>query len=117
MRHRVSHHFRQTENFREFRLFLKNLRLVRKPERFIRKNREFLRSKKHMGKMPPTLLNKGESGLHRSGKRNVRTQKNRLTFGETVPFIFKVAGWTRLELATSCVTGRRSNQLNYHPSG
>ena len=28
---------------------------------------------------------------------------------------FKVAGWTRLELATSCVTGRRSNQLNYHP--
>ena len=30
---------------------------------------------------------------------------------------FKVAGWTRLELATSCVTGRRSNQLNYHPSG
>lgn len=32
------------------------------------------------------------------------------------PFLFfKVAGWTRLELATSCVTGRRSNQLNYHP--
>ena len=30
-------------------------------------------------------------------------------------FFFKVAGWTRLELATSCVTGRRSNQLNYHP--
>ena len=29
---------------------------------------------------------------------------------------FQVAGWTRLELATSCVTGRRSNQLNYHPS-
>src|SRR4051812_36867486 len=26
------------------------------------------------------------------------------------------AGWTRLELATSCVTGRRSNQLNYHPN-
>ena len=28
----------------------------------------------------------------------------------------KVAGWTRLELATSDVTGRRSNQLNYHPA-
>ena len=28
---------------------------------------------------------------------------------------FKVAGWTRLELAASGVTGRRSNQLNYHP--
>ena len=27
----------------------------------------------------------------------------------------KVAGATRLELATSCVTGRRSNQLNYAP--
>src|SRR5690606_2920630 len=26
------------------------------------------------------------------------------------------AGPTRLELATSCVTGRRSNQLNYDPS-
>ena len=28
----------------------------------------------------------------------------------------KVAGPTRLELATSCVTGRRSNQLNYGPA-
>ena len=27
----------------------------------------------------------------------------------------KLAGPTRLELATSCVTGRRSNQLNYGP--
>lgn len=27
-----------------------------------------------------------------------------------------LAGWTRLELATSDVTGRRSNQLNYHPA-
>ncbi len=26
-----------------------------------------------------------------------------------------MAGWTGLEPATSCVTGRRSNQLNYHP--
>ena len=26
-----------------------------------------------------------------------------------------MAGPTRLELATSCVTGRRSNQLNYDP--
>ncbi len=29
----------------------------------------------------------------------------------------KMAGWTGLEPATSGVTGRRSNQLNYHPSG
>jgi hypothetical protein len=27
----------------------------------------------------------------------------------------KLAGLTRLELAASCVTGRRSNQLNYNP--
>jgi hypothetical protein len=26
-----------------------------------------------------------------------------------------MAGLTRLELAASCVTGRRSNQLNYNP--
>ena len=25
-----------------------------------------------------------------------------------------MARWTRLELATPCVTGRYSNQLNYH---
>ena len=29
--------------------------------------------------------------------------------------MLRVAGPTRLELATSCVTGRRSNQLNYDP--
>ena len=28
-----------------------------------------------------------------------------------------VAGWTGLEPAASGVTGRRSNQLNYHPDG
>ena len=26
-----------------------------------------------------------------------------------------MAGWTGLEPATFCVTGRRSNQLSYHP--
>ena len=31
-------------------------------------------------------------------------------------FCKKLAGVTRLELATSCVTGRRSNQLSYTPS-
>ena len=30
------------------------------------------------------------------------------------PF-YMVAGVTRLELAASCVTGKRSNQLNYTP--
>ena len=27
-----------------------------------------------------------------------------------------MAGWTGLEPAASCVTGRRYNQLNYHPA-
>ena len=32
-------------------------------------------------------------------------------------FLYRgVAGVTRLELATSCVTGRRSNQLSYTPT-
>jgi hypothetical protein len=30
--------------------------------------------------------------------------------------ILDMAGWTGLEPATSDVTGRRSNQLNYHPA-
>ena len=31
------------------------------------------------------------------------------------PGFFVLAGWTGLEPATSGVTGRHSNQLNYHP--
>jgi ubiquitin len=38
-------------------------------------------------------------------------------YGKTVnPVSSKMAGLTRLELATSGVTGRRSNQLNYNPA-
>gem|GEM_PF-1694731 len=40
------------------------------------------------------------------------TKKLRRVFGE---FFEKVAGWTGLEPAAFCVTGRRSNQLSYHP--
>ena len=39
--------------------------------------------------------------------------------GKTPPihnFFGMMAGTTRLELATSAVTGQRSNQLNYVPS-
>jgi hypothetical protein len=31
-------------------------------------------------------------------------------------FVLMLAEWTRLELATPGVTGRYSNQLNYHSS-
>ena len=57
-------------------------------------------------------INKLKSGYGKPQKK----ADSQLTANQ--PFLFfKVAGWTRLELATSCVTGRRSNQLNYHPSG
>ena len=117
VRHRVSHNFRSVENFRELPFFLRNPKLVRKSEWFIRRNREFQCLKKRMEEKPAILARKGESRRLSHLERYMQTQKKRLTFGETVPFYFKVAGWTRLELATSCVTGRRSNQLNYHPSG
>lgn len=55
-------------------------------------------------------INKLKSGYGKPQKK----ADSQLTANQ--PFLFfKVAGWTRLELATSCVTGRRSNQLNYHP--
>ena len=41
----------------------------------------------------------------RNGDCRCRTRK----------FLKKMAGTTRLELATSAVTGQRSNQLNYVP--
>jgi hypothetical protein len=37
------------------------------------------------------------------------------TRSEYFVLLRKMAGPTRLELATSCVTGRRSNRLNYGP--
>ena len=43
-----------------------------------------------------------------------RTKKEGLSLKDN-PLILK-AGLTRLELATSDVTGRRSNQLNYSPA-
>ncbi len=53
-----------------------------------------------------------------------RAQKGRETcpfraldgFNEIRLTLLKMAGTTRLELATSAVTGQRSNQLNYVPN-
>ena len=44
--------------------------------------------------------------------RHTRTSKTRMLLS----LKGKLAGWTGLEPATSDVTGRRSNQLNYHPA-
>jgi hypothetical protein len=41
---------------------------------------------------------------------------NALTIVQWIHLFDQVAGPTRLELATSGVTGRRSNQLNYDPT-
>ena len=47
-----------------------------------------------------------------SGKSS--KQKKGITYINAIPLRF-LAGPTGLEPATSCVTGRRSNQLNYDP--
>jgi hypothetical protein len=46
---------------------------------------------------------------------SLKTKKG-LTVKTVNPVSNKMAGPTRLELATSGVTGRRSNQLNYDPA-
>ena len=57
------------------------------------------------------LLNQYTKDTNRPRARSSQTLKNKkvrsVTFGLS-------AVWTRLELATPCVTGRYSNQLNYH---
>ena len=43
------------------------------------------------------------------------TPKNKKAFNKMLKALIFVAGVTRLELATSCVTGKRSNQTELHP--
>jgi hypothetical protein len=57
------------------------------------------------------LLERAAGDATGLGGGALRTARRRVSF-ETRR---KVAGWTGLEPATSCVTGRRSNQLSYHP--
>ena len=59
---------------------------------------------KHIDFLPSSLLLKGPYA-----PRSIRE-------GKTLKIWGKLAGPTRLELATSGVTGRRSNQLNYDPA-
>ena len=60
------------------------------------------------GKTPLGMLS--ENGEQ---SKNISRKKSR----EKVVKVVKVAGVTRLELATSGVTGRRSNQTELHPRG
>ena len=70
------------------------------------------------GEEPRIIIKKSES-LQRH-KKSTFWQKIRAC-SPTNPYnsmrcvLISVAGRTGLEPATSCVTGRRSNQLNYHP--
>ena len=62
--------------------------------------------------MKPDTGNCGENGQlpHEQAKHVSEIKKGSLS-----GFLrMTLAVWTRLELATSCVTGRHSNQLNYH---
>jgi hypothetical protein len=54
--------------------------------------------------------------LHRrSFAQRICLHKKKEGFNIKLKPSYIVAGVTRLELAASCVTGKRSNQLNYTP--
>jgi hypothetical protein len=55
-----------------------------------------------------TRAKRGEQDASRATPENVQPDTDRASARD-------VAGWTGLEPAASGVTGRRSNQLNYHP--
>jgi hypothetical protein len=62
-------------------------------------------------------------GTKQSGGDNFESRKSGDNIGPRREFLIlskclkRMAGTTRLELATSAVTGQRSNQLNYVPTG
>ena len=53
---------------------------------------------------------------HPKKTRGTTDKKKPLQINDLRGFFCVLAGWTGLEPAASGVTGRRSNQLNYHPS-
>ncbi len=52
---------------------------------------------------------------YKKNRHHDPTPKNEKGFNKMLKPFSIVAGVTRLELAASCVTGKRSNQLNYTP--
>ena len=65
---------------------------------------------KARGLTPAELVKRAEAAARVRQKMNPRPKK---TSG--IHRRLKMAGWTGLEPAAFCVTGRRSNQLSYHP--
>ena len=61
-----------------------------------------------VGGVDGTRAKRGERDASRATPENVQPGTDRALARD-------VAGWTGLEPAASGVTGRRSNQLNYHP--
>ena len=61
----------------------------------------------------PCIDNPSKPPLDRGGLGVARSTANYITKKEILTYLLS-AVWTRLELATPCVTGRYSNQLNYH---
>ena len=68
--------------------------------------------------MKPGTGNCGENGQLPHEQKTCTDKRNTISEikrGSLSGFLrMTLAVWTRLELATSCVTGRHSNQLNYH---
>ncbi len=63
-------------------------------------------------------VRKGQGGRgHEKGHENVPFWVLDAFVEISTTLLERMAGTTRLELATSAVTGQRSNQLNYVPAG
>jgi hypothetical protein len=61
------------------------------------------------------LLKRGKVTSTRLWVGNALSRGKKRAPEKPVTLCFLMAGWTGLEPATSGVTGRRSNHLNYHP--
>ena len=62
-----------------------------------------------------TRVEPRSGGVAARGPSRVREEPRGHEKAPVVKTGAKMAGWTGLEPATFCVTGRRSNQLSYHP--
>ena len=61
------------------------------------------------------LMGRNRSMKQAAITEEVKPQKTIKAFNKMLKAFIYLAGVTRLELATSCVTGKRSNQTELHP--